>query len=110
MGFFEMIFGKVDPLAVVAFVVVTLGITYFLKKAIVGRPRLCYYLDDDFPKVVLSWFVGAGVFMAMHFTLHDFPITELTVLQFAIWVLLLNGGYKVISTVRDYIREWKNKP
>ncbi len=110
MGFFELVFGTVDVLAVFTFALATLGITYLLKKVIVTRPRLCYYLEDDFPKVILSWLVGAVVFVALHFTLHNFPITELTILQFAIWVLLLNGGYKVISTVRDYIREWKSKP
>jgi hypothetical protein len=48
--------------------------------------------------------------MALHFTLTDFPITQGSILQFIIWVLLLNGGYRIITTVRDYIRDWKSKP
>jgi len=109
MGFFEFVFGKVDILAVVAFVFATLFITSFLKSALQRFPRVCYWLDNDFAKVCLSWTVGAGVFVALHLTLTDFPITQSTVLQFAVWVLLLNGGYRIITVVRDMIRDWKNK-
>lgn len=110
MGFFEFVFGKVDILAVVAFVFATLFITSFLKSALRQFPGICFWLDNDFAKVCLSWAVGAIVFIVMHLTLTDFPITQATILQFGIWVLLLNGGYRVITTVRDYIRDWKSKP
>jgi hypothetical protein len=110
MGFFELVFGQVDVLAVFAFVFATLFITSGLKSALNKHVTLCALLDVDFYKVLLSWAVGALVFVGFHFTLHSFPVNELTILQFSIWVLLLNGGYKVISTVRDYIREWKSKP
>jgi uncharacterized membrane protein YjjP (DUF1212 family) len=109
MGFFELVFGKVDVLAVVAFVFATLFITSGLKSVFRKLPVICYWLDNDFAKVCLSWAVGAGVFAIMHLALTDFPITQGTVLQFGIWVLLLNGGYRIITTVRDMIRDWKNK-
>ena len=109
MGFFEFAFGKVDILAVVAFVFATLFITSGLKSALRKFPGVCFWLDNDFAKVCLSWAVGAGVFMALHVTLTDFPITQATVLQFIVWVLLLNGGYRIITTVRDYIRDWRSK-
>lgn len=109
MGFFELVFGKVDVLAVVAFVFATLFITSGLKSVFRKLPVICYWLDNDFAKVCLSWAVGAGVFSVMHLTLTDFPITQGTVLQFAIWVLLTNGGYRIITTVRDMIHDWKNK-
>jgi hypothetical protein len=109
MGFFEIVFGKVDVLAVVAFAVATLCITWALKGILRRFPKCGVWLDDDFPKVLLSWAVGAVVFMALHFTLTDFPITQGSILQFIIWVLLLNGGYRIITTVRDMIRDWRNK-
>jgi|GEM_PF-3445008 len=109
MGFFELVFGKVDVLAVVAFVFATLFITSGLKSALRRFPGICYWLDNDFAKVCLSWLVGAGVFAVLHLTLTDFPVTQGTVLQFGIWVLLLNGGYRIITTVRDMIRDWRNK-
>lgn len=109
MGFFEFVFGAVDILAVIAFVFVTLLLTSGLK-ALLAKTKICAVLDNDFAKVCLSWVAGAGVFLAMHLLLHSFPVTERTILQFAIWVLLLNGGYRIITTVRDYIREWRAKP
>jgi len=109
MGFFELIFGKVDVLAVVAFVFATLFVTDGLKRAMNRVLWFCRALESDFFKVCLSWLVGAGVFAVLHLTLTDFPITQGTVLQFGIWVLLLNGGYRIITTVRDMIRDWKNK-
>jgi hypothetical protein len=110
MGFFEFVFGSVNVLAVVAFAVATLFITWVLKGVLRRFPQCGIWLNDDFPKVLLSWAVGAVVFIVMHLTLTDFPITQATILQFIVWVLLLNGGYRVITTVRDYIREWKSKP
>ena len=110
MGFFEFVFGKVDILAVVAFVFSTLCVTWVMKKWLLRKPGVAYWLDDDFPKLMLSIAVGAVVFVAMHFTLPAFPITQATVLQFCCWQGLLNGGYKVITVVRDYIRDWKSKP
>lgn len=110
MGFFEFVFGSVDVLAVIAFIFATLFITSGLKALLAKHPKWCAWLDNDFFKVCLSWIVGAGVFFAMHLALHSFPITEQTILQFAVWVLLLNGGYRIVTTVRDYIRDWKSKP
>jgi hypothetical protein len=59
MGFFEFVFGKVDILAVVAFVFATLFITSFLKSMLRSSPAICYWLDNDFAKVCLSWAVAA---------------------------------------------------
>jgi hypothetical protein len=73
MGFFEFVFGTVDILAVVAFVFATLFITSFLKSALRQFPGICFWLDNDFAKVCLSWAVGAVVFIVMHLTLTDFP-------------------------------------
>ena len=109
MGFFELVFGKVDVLAVVAFVFATLCVTWLMKKLLLRNPRIAYWLDDDFPKLMLSIAVGAGVFVALHFVLPDFPITQATELQFLVWQGLLNGGYKLITTVRNMIRDWRNK-
>jgi hypothetical protein len=110
MGFFTFVFGEVDILAVVAFIFATLFITSGLKALLAKSARWCAVLDNDFAKVCLSWIVGAAVFAAMHLTLHAFPVTEQTIVQFAVWVLLLNGGYRIVTTVRDYIRDWKSKP
>jgi hypothetical protein len=110
MGFFEFVFGKVDVLAVVAFVVATLFVTDGLKRAMSRVMWFCRALESDFFKVCLSWLAGGAVFAVMNLTFPAFPVTQATVLQFIVWVLLLNGGYKLISTVRNYIREWKSKP
>jgi hypothetical protein len=105
----EFIFKHIDPLAVLVFIFCTLAVTEGLKFALSKHVRLCAILDVGFYKICLSWAVGAVMFFALHFTLHKFPVTEASILQFAIWVLLLNGGYKVIASLLDYIKELKAK-
>ena len=110
MGFFSFVFGEIDVPAVIGFMVATLAVTSGLKFWLRRSARFCEALEVDFNKVILSWIVGAIVFVAMHFALPAFPVTQETIVQFAVWVLLLNGGYKFVTAVRDYIRDWKSKP
>lgn len=105
----EFIFRHIDPLAVLAFIFCTLLATEGLKFILSKHVRLCAILDVGFFRILISWAVGAAMFFVFHFTLHSFPVTEASILQFAIWVLLLNGGYKVIASLLDYIKELKAK-
>jgi len=105
----EFIFQHIDVLAVFVFIFATLAVTEGLKFVLAKSVKFCAMMDIGFFKICLSWAVGAVVFLILHLTLKTFPVTEGTVLQFAIWVLLLNGGYKVIASLLDYIRELKTK-
>jgi hypothetical protein len=105
----EFIFRNIDVLAVFAFIFATLAVTQGMKYVLVKSVRFCAMMDIGFFVILLSWAVGAIVFIIMHLTLHSFPVTEATVLQFMIWVLLLNGGYKVIAALLDYIKELRSK-
>lgn len=104
----EFIFGKLDPLAVFVFIFSTLAVTEGLKY-ILGRVTwFCNMLEIGFFKVLLSWAVGAGVFFVLHFVLHSFPVTEESVFRCFFWVLLLNGGYKIYTLLREMIRSGRN--
>lgn len=105
----EFIFKHIDPLAVFAFIFATLAVTEGLKYILANSIKFCAMMDIGFFRILLSWAVGAIMFVAFHLTLHSFPVTEATVLQFSIWILLLNGGYKVIASLLDYIKQLKNK-
>jgi len=100
----EFIFSKMDPLAIFVFIFATLAVTQGLKYVLSKSLKFCALMDIGFFVILLSWAVGAVVFIALHLTLHSFPITEGSVLQFMLWVLLLNGGYKVLSDLLTYIK------
>jgi len=100
----EFIFSKMDPLAIFVFIFATMAVTQGLKYVLSKSLKFCALMEVGFFVILLSWVVGAIVFFVMHLTLHSFPVTEATVLQFMIWVLLLNGGYKVISDLLTYIK------
>jgi hypothetical protein len=105
MGIIEAIFNKVDVLAVVTFMLATLLVTSGLK-GIMGRVVwFCRALENDFFKVCLSWAVGAIVYLLilprLFKTIHA---DDLSVLQFVFWVLVLNGGYKLITWL---LKTWK---
>ena len=105
----DFIFGKIDILAVLVFIFATLFVTEFLKSIFKKHQRLCDILDIGFYKLCLSWLVGGIVFYVLHLTLKTFPVNEATILQFAVWIALLNGGYKIVTTLLDYIKEMKGK-
>jgi hypothetical protein len=105
----DFIFGKIDILAVLVFIFATLFVTEGLKNILRKYPRVCALLDVGFYKLCLSWLVGAVVFFALAKTLHTFPVTEATIMQFAVWIALLNGGYKIVTTLLDHIKEMKSK-
>jgi hypothetical protein len=105
----EFIFKHIDPLAVLAFIFATLAVTEGLKYILAKSLRFCAMIEIGFFKICLSWIIGAAMFFAFHFTLHSFPVTEATILQFAIWVLLLNGGYKIVASLLDYIKDLRSK-
>jgi hypothetical protein len=99
----EFIFGKLDVLSVFAFIFSTLAVTEGLKY-IMGRVTwFCAMLDIGFFKVLLSWAVAAGLFLVFHLTLKLFPVTEEVVLRCFVWVLLLNGGYKIYTLLKEML-------
>lgn len=100
----EFIFGKLDLLSVFVFIFSTLAVTEGLKY-ILGRVTwFCNLLEVGFFKVVLSWVVGAGVFFVLHLVLKSFPVTEESVIRCFFWVLLLNGGYKIYTLLKEMLR------
>lgn len=103
----EFIFGKIDVLAVLVFIFATLAVTELLKKVFGKIIWFCKLLEIGFFKLCLSWIVGAFAFVVLHLTFHSFPVTEATVLQFLIWTALLNGGYKIVTTVLGYLKEMR---
>jgi len=105
----EFIFKQIDVLAVFVFIFATLAVTEGLKFAFSKHLKLCAMMDIGFFKICLSWIVGAILFFVLHLTLHSFPVTEATILQFGIWILLLNGGYKIVASLLDYIKDLRTK-
>lgn len=105
----EFIFKHIDPLAVLVFIFATLAVTEGLKYILAKSLRFCAMMEIGFFKICLSWIVGAMVFVILHLTLKTFPVTEGTVIQFMIWVTLLNGGYKIVASLLDYIKDLRAK-
>ena len=104
----EFIFGKLDPLAVFVFIFATLFVTELLKYVMGRVVWFCRLLEIGFFKVILSWLAAAGTFYILHLVLHSFPVTEESVFRCFFWVLLLNGGYKIYTLLREMVKSGRN--
>jgi hypothetical protein len=105
----NLIFKQIDILSVLVFIFATLAVTQGLKFALSRHPVWCALLDIGFFKICLSWMIGAIVFFVLHLALKTFPVTEASVLQFAIWIALTNGGYKLVTMALDKIKIIRGK-
>jgi hypothetical protein len=108
MGFFEAIFDKVDIIAVLVFVFVTLFVTEGLKGLLRKVVWFCAAMENYFFKLCLSWIAGALVFIFVLPRLFStIPVNDTTRLQFVFWTLALNGGYQLFFWILGKIKELK---
>ena len=103
------IFSNINELAVIVFIFSTLAVTQGLKTIFSKSLKFCELLEIGFYRIVLSWIVGAVTFGILAVTFHSFPVTEFSIIQYAIWTLLLNGGYKVVIPFIEVIKKIKSK-
>jgi hypothetical protein len=103
----EFIFGKIDPLALFIFIFATLAVTEGLKKGMERIVWFCNLLEIGFFKVLLSWLVAGVSFVIFGLAFKTLPVTEDSVFRCFFWVLLLNGGYKIVTALMEYRRGLK---
>jgi hypothetical protein len=108
---FITIFGtKLYYVAIIVFVFVTLLVTELIKWRLyirasrkgvdrAGVPLSFFY--GDFYKVLLSWIIGAGVFLLIWlFAPRDWGLLTIeTGVQYFAFIIILNGGYKLVKKV-----------
>jgi len=95
---------KIDPVTLFVFLFVTLFVTEGLKYLMAKVLWFCALLEIGFFKVVLSWVTAAPVFLILHLTMKTMPVTGDNVFRCFLWILLLNGGYKIYSSLREMVR------
>jgi len=93
------VFGfEFNLLALAVFIFCTLFITEVIKKILKHRIK-----ENKFLWIIISWIVGAGIFYILSIT-GWVKITFILCFQFALFVLLLNGGYKIL---KPFFLKWK---
>ena len=95
---------KIDPVTLFVFLFSTLTVTEGLKYALSKVLWFCALLEIGFFKVLLSWLVAAPLFVLLHFVMKTMPVTGENVFRCFLWILLLNGGYKIYTMLKEMIR------
>jgi hypothetical protein len=105
----KQIFSHINELAVIVFIFSTLAVTQGLKFIFAKKEKFCLLIEIGFFRILLSWGIGAIMFFVLALVLHDFPVTEFSIIQYAIWTLLLNGGYKVVISFLEMLKKIRSK-
>jgi hypothetical protein len=100
---------KIDPVTLFVFLFVTLAVTEGLKRAFIKRALFCELLEIGFFKVLMSWAIAAPVFFALHLVTKSLPVKTLAVtgeniFRCFLWILMLNGGYKVYTMLKEMVK------
>ena len=98
-------FSKIDPVSLFVFLFVTLFVTEGLKYLLGKVIWFCRLLEIGFFKIILSWIAAAPVFLVLHLTLKSMPVTGDNVFRCFLWILMLNGGYKIYTMLKDMIKK-----
>jgi hypothetical protein len=105
----KQIFSHINELAVIVFIFSTLAVTQGLKFLFAKKEKFCAMLEIGFFRILLSWAIGTIMFFILALFFHAFPVTEFSIIQYAIWTLLLNGGYKVVLSFLEMLKKIKAK-
>lgn len=93
---------EIHLIAVAIFIFATLFVTEVLKR------KLLKNYQGNFLKLLLSWVVGAVIFVVIGLFKKDLISIE-GIVQFAFFTALLNGGYRLLKRIKERVEKLKHK-
>ena len=106
---FQMFGCEWDFLALVVFMFVMIPLAEMIKPLLKKVNKFAELLENTnwFP-LILSWVAGTFTYVVVIHLILKFEITSLSIVQFAFFTLLINGGYKVIKKLFILIKNLKD--